>query len=58
MALLQKKEPDAVILHSDRGSQYTIQEYHRFLMDHNIVSSLSAVGRCYDNAAAECFLAN
>lgn len=55
MALWQKQSEGAVILHSDRGSQYTSHEYQRFLEDHNIVSSMSAVGSCYDNAAAESF---
>jgi len=55
MALWQKQSDSAVILHSDRGSQYTSHEYQRFLEDHNIVSSMSAVGSCYDNAAAESF---
>ena len=44
-----------MILHSDRGSQFTSHEYLRLLTDHNIVSSMSAVGSCYDNAAAESF---
>ena len=55
MALWQKKDRAAVILHSDRGSQYTSHEYQCFLKDHNITSSMSAVGSCYDNAAAESF---
>lgn len=45
----------SVILHSDRGSQFTSHEYQTFLTDHQIVSSMSAVGSCYDNAAAEIF---
>lgn len=55
MALWQKQKAGAVILHSDRGSQYTSYEYQQFLKSHNIVSSMSAVGSCYDNAAAESF---
>lgn len=55
MALWQKKHNDTVILHSDRGSQFTSHEYQKFLEDHNVVSSMSAVGSCYDNAAAESF---
>lgn len=55
MALWQKNHTDPVILHSDRGSQYTSYEYQRFLSDHNVISSMSAVGSCYDNAAAESF---
>ena len=55
MALWQKKQTGKVILHSDRGSQYTSHEYQLFLSTHGIVSSMSAVGSCYDNAAAESF---
>jgi putative transposase len=55
MALWQKQDKAAVVLHSDRGSQFTSHEYQRFLEDHNITCSMSAVGSCYDNAAAESF---
>jgi putative transposase len=55
MALWRKQDKVSVILHSDRGSQYTSHEYQQFLKDHKIVSSMSAVGSCYDNAAAESF---
>lgn len=55
MALWQKKQHGDVILHSDRGSQYTSHDYQHFLKTHHIVSSMSAVGSCYDNAAAESF---
>lgn len=56
MALWQResaKEP--VVLHSDRGTQFTSGEYQAFLADHNLVCSMSAVGHCGDNAAAEGF---
>ena len=55
MALWQKPSSNSVILHSDRGTQFTSQEYQRFLRDHSIKSSMSAVGSCADNAAAEGF---
>ena len=55
MALWRKQDKQSVILHSDRGSQYISHEYQQFLKDHHIVSSMSAVGSCYDNAAAESF---
>lgn len=55
IALWHKKEAGNVILHSDRGSQYTSHEYQLFLATHGIVNSMSAVGSCYDNAAAESF---
>ena len=55
MALWQKQSACSVILHSYRGSQYTSYEYQLFLATHGIVSSISAVCSCYDNAAAESF---
>ena len=55
MALWQKPSKSPVILHSDRGSQFTSHEYQHFLNDHNVICSMSAVGSCYDNAAAESF---
>jgi putative transposase len=48
-------EPHPVILHSNRGTQFTSAEYQPFLKDHHIVSSMSGVGHCGDNAAAEGF---
>jgi len=55
MASWQRADRSAVILHSDRGTQFTSAEYQQFLKDHHIVSSISDVGRCGDNAAAEGF---
>ena len=55
MALGQRSGDGPVILHSDRGTQYTSVEYQRFLADHGIVCSMSDVGSCYDNAVAEGF---
>lgn len=36
-----------------RGCQFTSEEYQRFLAAHHIICSMSAVGSCADNAAAE-----
>jgi putative transposase len=55
MALWQRKTQAPVILHSDRGCQFTSDEYQRFLKGHNLVCSMSAVGSCVDNAACEGF---
>jgi putative transposase len=55
MACWQRTGRESVILHSDRGTQFTSHEYQRFLKDHNIVSSMSEVGHCGDNAPAEGF---
>lgn len=55
MALWQRKSNDPVIPHSDRGCQFTSDEYQRFLKGHNLICSMSGVGTCADNAAAESF---
>lgn len=56
MALWQRESAEEpVVLHSDRGTQFTSAEYQAFLVDHNLVCSMSAVGHCGDNAAAEGF---
>jgi len=56
MALWKRDRFDEpVILHSDRGSQYTSQKYQQFLEQKNLICSMSAVGHCGDNAAAEGF---
>jgi putative transposase len=55
MAVWQRRSTEPVILHSDRGTQYTSQEFQAFLQAHGIVSSMSGVGNCYDNAVAESF---
>jgi putative transposase len=44
-----------VILYSDRGCQFTSDEYQRFLQGLQLFCSMSAVGTCADNAAAESF---
>ena len=51
----QRSGDGPIILHSDRGTQYTSVEYQRFLADHGIVCSMRDVASCYDNAVAEGF---
>jgi putative transposase len=55
MALWQRPEQAPVILHSDRGCQFTSEQSQRFLEAHHVTCSMSAVGSCADNAAAESF---
>jgi putative transposase len=55
MALWQRESKQPVILHSDRGCQFTSDEYQRFLKGHNLTCSMSGVGSCADNAACEGF---
>lgn len=46
-----------LIAHSDRGSQYASRDFRRLLEHHQVLSSMSAKGNCYDNAAMESFWA-
>lgn len=45
------------ILHSDRGSQYTSEEFRKVLLNYGIKQSLSGVDHCCDNARMESFFA-
>jgi transposase InsO family protein len=46
--------PDAVF-HSDRGSQYTSEQFRRHLTGHGLSPSVGRTGVCWDNAMAESF---
>ncbi len=48
---------DEVIMHADRGCQYTSAQLARFAAKHNLVRSVGRTGVCWDNAAAESFWA-
>ena len=55
MALWQRQDRSPLVLHSDRGCQFTSAEYQRFLQGHNVTCSMSGVGSCADNALVEGF---
>ena len=46
-----------MILHSDRGSQFTSADFRKVLARYGAVQSMSGTGRCYDNARMESFFA-
>lgn len=50
-------EPDPIIFHSDRGSQYASAAFTRKLKALGFVASMSRKGNCWDNAVAESFFA-
>ncbi len=54
---LAKRRPDAVIHHSDQGSQYTSIAFGNRCAKANVKPSMGSVGDCYDNALAESFFA-
>jgi putative transposase len=55
MAIAQRQPPPALIVHSDRGSQFASAEYRQTLATHQLVPSMSRQGNCYDNAFIEAF---
>jgi transposase InsO family protein len=58
MALRQRKpQAHTLLLHSDRGSQFTSAVFQQLLADHHITVSMSGTGNCYDNAPMESFFA-
>jgi transposase InsO family protein len=46
-----------MLLHSDRGSQYTSYTFREKLAEFGAIQSMSGTGRCYDNARMESFFA-
>lgn len=55
MAILRRGRPEAVLHHSDQGSQYASEDFQRLLEAHGITCSMSRRGNCWDNAAMESF---
>lgn len=54
-AVCHRVPAHGLILHSDRGTQYTSNEYQTFAEQHGFIVSMSAQGNCYDNAVVESF---
>ncbi len=55
MAIGARRAGAELIHHSDRGSQYTSDDFRDELIKHGIDCSMSARGNCYDNAVVESF---
>ena len=55
MAIKNKRPSSNLILHSDRGSQYCSNEYHKIIKQHKFKGSMSRRGNCFDNASIESF---
>jgi len=58
MALRNRRPKGKVIFHSDRGTQYTSDDFVKFCKQRNIRRSMGRTGVCYDNAVAESFFAS
>ncbi len=55
MAIDARNPESPLIHHSDRGGQYTSDDFRGELAKHGIACSMSGSGNCYDNAAVESF---
>lgn len=55
MALTHRKLPTHIIFHSDRGVQYTCNDFTKLLKSNSFTGSMSRKGNCWDNAVAESF---
>ncbi len=55
MAIGARRPERILIHHSDRGAQYTSDDFRDELEKHGIQCSMSARGNCYDNAVVESF---
>src|SRR2546421_10601100 len=58
MAIWRRGKPDALLHHSDRGSQYTSEQFQRLMIDHGVVCSMSRSGNVWDNATMESFFSS
>jgi putative transposase len=50
LAIWRRDKPDALLHHSDRGSQYTSEQVQRLLADHGVTCSVSRSGNCWERA--------
>ena len=58
MAIWRRGKPEALLHHSDRGSQYTSEQFQKLMADHGVVCSMSRSGNVWDNAAMESFFSS
>ena len=55
MAIRRRRPGPGLLLHSDRGFQYTSAQYQALLSRHGMRCSMSRKGDCWDNAVMERF---
>jgi putative transposase len=58
MAVWRRGKADALLHHSDQGSQYTSEQFQRLMADHGITCSMSRAGNVWDNSAMESFFSS
>ena len=58
MAVWKRRPDNAVIIHSDQGTQYGSDDWQKFCTVHGLIQSMGRRGNCYDNAVAESFFSS
>ena len=58
MAIWRRGKPDALLHHSDQGSQYASQHFQELLAENGVTCSMSRSGNVWDNAAMESFFSS
>jgi putative transposase len=58
MAIWWRGRPRALLHHSDRGCQYSSEEFQRLMAYHGVTCSTSRSGNVWDNAAMESFFSS
>ena len=58
MAKWRRQPKQAVVIHSDQGSQFGSDAFNRWCKENNFITSMSRRGNCYDNAAMESFFSS
>ena len=58
MAIWRRGKPNALLHHSDQGSQYTSEQFRLLLQDNGVNCSMSRSGNVWDNAAMESFFSS
>ena len=58
MAIYKRRPAAGLIHHSDRGSQYTSDEFGSRLREAGLLPSMASVADAYDNSMAESFVSS
>ncbi len=58
MAIGRRGKPNALLHHSDQGSQYTSEGFQRLMAENGVLCSMSRSGNVWDNAVMESFFSS
>lgn len=58
MARTHGKVAPNAIFHSDRGSRYTSDDFHKYCKENGFIQSMGRTGVCWDNSVAESFFSS